>query len=84
MKKEVNNPKFPALSAEVRRLKETEGGVKTMCEVMKKYEQMAVRENNIEKIQALIKKGCDKDFILDVGYTEDEYAEAQKEMQTAN
>ena len=31
MKKEVNNPKFPALSAEVRRLKETEGGIETMC-----------------------------------------------------
>lgn len=82
LKKEVNNPKFPALSAEVRRLKETERGVESMCEIMKKYEQLAVNEERIRGIQALIKKGCDKDFILDldVGYTEEEYEEAQKEM----
>ena len=36
-KKEVNNDKFPKLSAEVTRLKTTEGGVSAMCEVMEKY-----------------------------------------------
>lgn len=35
--KEVNNPKFPALSGAVRRLKSTEGGVSEMCEIMEKY-----------------------------------------------
>lgn len=80
MKKEVNNPKFPALSAEVRRLKETEGGVKSMCEIMKKYEQLAVRENKIEIIQKMLQKEYSKEDILDLGFTEEEYEEAQKEM----
>ena len=33
-KKEVKNNKFPVLSSEVKRLKETEGGLSTVCEVM--------------------------------------------------
>ena len=36
-KKLVDNPKFPELSAEVKRLKSTEGGASAVCEVMQKY-----------------------------------------------
>lgn len=43
-KKEVNNPKFPKLSSEVKRLKTTEGGMSAVCDVMKKYEDIALRE----------------------------------------
>ena len=38
-KKEVKNSKFPKLSGEVKRLKETEGGVQAVCEVMQIYEK---------------------------------------------
>lgn len=81
-KKEVKNNKFPALSSEVKRLKETEGGARVVCEVMQMYEKMAIHEVNIEKIQKMIRKGCTKEFILDLGYTEEEYAEAEAGLLT--
>lgn len=84
IKKEVKHPKFPALSSEVKRLKETEGGAKAVCEVMQKYEKMAIDEalkkEHIEKIQAMLKEGCEKDFILRIGYTEEEYLEAKEQL----
>lgn len=84
MKKEVKSPKFPVLSAEVQRLKETEGGVRVVCEVMQRYEKLAVEEamqkDHVEKIKKLLQKGCSKEFILDLDYTEDEYTEAVREL----
>ena len=41
-KKEVKNPKFPNLSAEVTRLKTTEGGASAACAIMQEYEEKAV------------------------------------------
>ena len=83
-KKEVNNPKFPETSAEVTRLKETEGGTTAVCEVMEKYEQIAatkaVSNERIEKIIRMLEKKYSIDEILDIGYTEDEIFEAQKQM----
>lgn len=80
-KKEVKNDKFPALSSEVKRLKDTEGGARVVSEVMQKYEKIAVdiamHEERMEKIQKMIRKGCTKEFILDLDYTEEEYAEAE-------
>lgn len=75
-KKEVKNAKFPKLSSEVTRLKETEGGVQVVCEVMQQY----IQELNIEKIQKMIKKGYSKEEILDLDYTEEEYAEAEANL----
>ena len=40
-KKEVNNPKFPKFSGRVKLLKKTEGGVESMCKVMRHYEEIA-------------------------------------------
>lgn len=68
------------MSAEVSRLKETEGGAQAVCEVMEKYEKIAVHNEKIEKIQAMIKEGLSKEIILRVGYTEDEYSEAENQM----
>lgn len=80
-KEEVKNPKFPALSAEVARLKESEGGAQTMCDIMERYEKIAVRADRIERIQHMINKGCSKEFILDIGgYSEDEFIEAKTQM----
>ena len=47
LKKDINSEIFPILSNEVRRLKETEGGVQSMCDVMKKYEEIAVKEAHV-------------------------------------
>ena len=44
-----------------------------MCEVMQQY----IHEVNIEKIQKMIRKGYTKEDILDLDYTEEEYAEAE-------
>ena len=84
MKKEVKNPKFPALSAEVTRLKETEGGAKAVCEVMERYEKIAateaVKNANIQKIIRMIEKKYLKEEILDIGYTEEEFSEAENKL----
>jgi len=77
MKKEVKNPKFPALSAEVARLKESEGGAQTMCDIMERYEKIAVRADRIERIERMIKKGYSKEDILDLGYSEEEFLDAK-------
>lgn len=80
LKKEIKNPKFPALSAEVTRLKETEGGTRAVCEVMEHYENLAVKNANIEKIIRMLELNCSKEFILSIGYTEDEFSEAEKQI----
>lgn len=57
LKKEVANPKFPILSSEVKRLKETEGGLKSVCEVMEKYNKEAVYAEIKERIEKMLRKG---------------------------
>ena len=42
--KQVDNPKFPKLSSEVKRLKTTEGGASAVCEIMERYKEEAVKE----------------------------------------
>lgn len=51
-----------------------------MCEVMERYEKLAVKADRIERIQRMIEKGCSKEFILDIGYTKDEFSEAENKM----
>lgn len=79
-KKEVKSEKFPALSSEVKRLKETEGGVSAVCEVMQMYIDETVHAERMAKIQKMIQKGYSKADILDLDYTEEEYAEAEAEL----
>ena len=68
------------MSAEVTRLKETEGGTQAVCEVMEHYENLAVKNANIEKIIRMLEKKYSKEEILDIGYTEDEFSEAEKQI----
>ena len=56
-KKEVNNDKFPAFSKEVKRLKTTEGGVSTMCDVMEKYIQEGRDEGREDEILSSVADG---------------------------
>ena len=63
-KKMVDNPKFPEFSAEVKRIKETEGGTLSMCKIMQEYEDMARdegrKEGRAEGIKEGEKKGIEK------------------------
>lgn len=47
-KKMVENPKFPVFTRRMWALKEEEGGVAAVCDVMKKYEQIAHSEGLAE------------------------------------
>ena len=47
---------------------------------MQKYENIAVRRAEIDKIKKMIQKGYSKEDILDLDYTEDEYTEAEAEL----
>ncbi len=51
----IENGKFPELSAEVKRLKETEGGCDTMCELMQEFADKVRKESLAEgKAEAII------------------------------
>lgn len=92
MQKSVHNPRFPKLSSRVSYLKEDEGGVSVMCELMEKYmseaKEAGIREGKEaglkegreagrrEAISRMIEKGYDRQAILDLGYTESEYEAA--------
>ena len=90
LQKEVHDPRFPKLSSRVSYLKEEEGGISVMCEVMESYLQEATREaareaaieaRKIERqkmIQAMIRNNIAKDIILSMDVTEEEYAEAEQ------
>lgn len=84
MQQEVHDPRFPKLSSRVSYLKEEEGGVSVMCEIMERYmneaEEKATKRERINTICKMIRKGFDRDTIIGLDYTEDEYAEAEKSM----
>ncbi len=57
MQQEVHNPRFPKLSSRVHYLKEQEGGVSAMCEIMEKYMEEAKAAGIKEGKEAGIKEG---------------------------
>ena len=65
-KKEVKNSKFPKLSGEVQRLKETEGGLSAVCELMEKYNQEAVDTEIKERIKIMFQKNFTVEQIVSV------------------
>ena len=77
--KQVNNPKFPVFTSRMNRLKNEEGGLNIMCEVMQKYEQIAAKKERIEAIQNMIDLGLSEEKIL-TKYTKQEYEEAKQGM----
>lgn len=84
----VDNPKFPVLSGRVKKLKGTEGGRGKMCKIMEdlinEAVTEAVTENNIERIQKMLKKGKTPEEIIDFcDYTPEEVRIAQHGMQAA-
>ena len=84
--KNLNNPKFRAVTRRFKELKETEGGLTTMCKLMddivneeKQKEKEKVR---IELLTNMINNGYSKKDILNIGFTEDEYKKAEEELLT--
>ena len=82
-KKEVKNPKFPALSKRVTELKEDKGGCTAMNKIMEEYVELCMKRENIERIKLMIQKGYSKDAILDLNFSEEEYEEAEKSLLTS-
>lgn len=68
-KKMVENPKFPVFTRRMWALKEEEGGVAAVCDVMKKYEQIAHSEGLAEGQRSMIRR------MLSRGKTPEEIAD---------
>lgn len=82
IKKDVNNPKFPKLTNEVRKLKTTEGGMTVMCEIMEKYIAEAVAEVEKKTILHMASKGLTAEQIADFsGYDLELVKKVQSEIQ---
>ena len=87
--KEVNTPEFPAVTRRFKELK-SEGGASAVCEIMEKYLSEAKNEGitegkteeRIKAIQKMLHKGFDKQTILSLDYTEEEYQEAETSILT--
>ena len=93
--KNLNNPKFKAVTKRFKELKEMEGGLAAMCKLMddivreenekvlKEERKRALKEErnkNIKRIIKMIRNGYSKEDILNLDYTEDEYEEAEKTL----
>ncbi len=65
----LRDPKFPVLSSKVQELKNTEGGLNAVCEVMEHYERIAVekavaeadRENHIRVFKEALEMGIPRE-----------------------
>lgn len=82
MQREVfDNVNFPTTSRRVWELKTTEGGAGAVCDIVQKLVDEGREEGRtegiVEGISKLIRKGYSKEDILDLDYTEEEYAKAE-------
>jgi hypothetical protein len=62
----------------VKYYKETEGGRQIMCQVVEDYGKMRVEEERQRTIINMINKNYTKEQILDIGYSEEEYEQAEQ------
>lgn len=82
--KQVNNSKFPIFSNRMDFLKNAEGGLNAVCEVMERYEKIAAEKAaekaNIRAVISMITTfHATKAQILKL-YSEDEYNQAMEEI----
>lgn len=89
LKKEVDAPKFPEFSKQMKFLKHEKGGLDAVCDVMEKYEEIAAEKAakeasekaNIKAVKNMIKVfQATKQQILQI-YSETEYEQAVKELE---
>ena len=80
LEKEVDNPNFSEFSKRMKFLKHEKGGLDAVCDVMEKYEEIAVEKANIKAVKNMIKVfQATKQQILQI-YSEKEYEQAVKEL----
>lgn len=85
-----NNAKFPRISEAIGYFKKTEGGNLKMCksvenyarEYAKEYAKESKKMDHIEILQRMIRRGDNIQQILELGFTEDEYHEAESSLLT--
>lgn len=78
--------KYPELSKAMKYFKQTEGGRSEVCKTVedyakdyaKDYAAACAREERLDAIRRMIRKKYDKAAILDLGYSEEEFDEAEK------
>jgi hypothetical protein len=74
------------LKNNVKYYKETEGGRNIMCQVLEEYgkmrEEEAVKDERQRAILNMINKNYTKEQILDIGYSEKEYKQAEASLAT--
>jgi hypothetical protein len=70
---------YPELAKGVKHFKE-EGGRKIMCEAVEKYAENSRMEDRLNTIRNMIQKKYSKEQILDIGFTAEEYAQAEESM----
>lgn len=75
-----SDEKYPNLSEAMRYFKETERGQKEMCKLVEEYAMDAVKKERLDKIIKMIQKKYSKEDILDLGYFEEEFDEAEKSL----
>ena len=81
LEKEVDNPNFPEFSKRMKFLKHEKGGLDAVCDVMEKYEEIAVEKANIKAVKNMIKIfHATKQQILQM-YSETEYEQAVRELE---
>ena len=80
--KNLNNPKFRAVTRRFKELKETEGGLTVMCKLMDDIVNEEKEKVRIELLTNMINNGYSKKDILNIGFTEDEYKKAEEELLT--
>jgi hypothetical protein len=90
--KESKDIYYPELAKGVKHFKEEEGGRKIMCEAVERYAESyaeryaekcvkeSKREDRLNTICNMIQKNYSKEQILDIGFTEEEYAQAEESM----
>lgn len=76
---EVNNPKFPKLSARVNYLKNSEKGVKYMCAISEEIKEEGRMEAVCEAISKMLKKLTPEE-IIELGYDPDLVMEIAEEV----
>jgi hypothetical protein len=77
---------YPELAKGVKHFKEEEGGRKIMCEAVEryavKYAEKCKREERLNTICNMIQKNYSKEQILDIGFTAEEYTQAEASVLT--
>ena len=79
----TNDVRYKEIKQELLEM-EHEGRAVSMCNVAQALEEKGIKkgieQEKVNRIQKMIEKGYSKTDILDIGYTEEEFFEAENQM----